>query len=49
MYSSNGIITNVLALTQIRFAAEDISSDAACSEKNLDLCDIAKLDDKCRW
>jgi hypothetical protein len=38
-----------LALTQTRFAAEDIRSGAACSEKNFDSCDFAKLDDKRRW
>jgi len=32
MYSSNGIIINVLAFTQIRVAAEGIRCGAACGE-----------------
>jgi len=32
MYPSNGNIINVLALTQIRVAAEGIRCGAACSE-----------------
>ena len=43
MYSSNGIITNVLALTQIRFAAEDIRSGAACSEIFRGMASLAYL------
>jgi hypothetical protein len=45
MYPSNGIIINVLALTQIRVAAEGIRCGAACSEKNYVWCDFSKLDD----
>jgi hypothetical protein len=43
MYSSNGIITNVLAFTQIRLAAEGIRCGAACSEKNV--CQSTNLHD----
>ena len=45
MYPSNGIIINVLALTQIRVAAEGIRCGAACSEIFRSGMVFSRLDD----